>query len=131
MNQNQGEDIKTEMSAVAAVLEVSARKDMLELAQIQEEAMEFKAILTTKQEQLAELITVLEYDKDTVEAALNNLKSKHKNMKPAMNKRLTKLRNELMTMKERAAKFSSMCAVCESHINKLNLEMAATSKRYD
>ncbi|XP_031786465.1 protein bicaudal D isoform X2 [Nasonia vitripennis] len=100
--------IKTGMCAVC---EASVSENKLEVAELQEQVIRLKALLSAKQEQIATLRTVLKSNKNTAEVALSNLKSKYENEKTIVNETMLKLRNELRTLKENAATFSSLRAM--------------------
>jgi protein bicaudal D len=78
-----------------------------ELAELQEQVIKLKSLLSTKREQIATLRTVLKSNKNTAEVALTNLKSKYENEKAIVSETMMKLRNELRLLKEDAATFSS------------------------
>lgn len=78
-----------------------------ELAELQEQVIRLKSLLSTKREQIATLRTVLKSNKNTAEVALTNLKSKYENEKTIVSETMMKLRNELRVLKEDAATFSS------------------------
>lgn len=80
-----------------------------EVAELQEQVIKLKSLLSTKREQIATLRTVLKSNKHTAEVALNNLKSKYDNEKAVVSETMMKLRNELRMLKEEAATFSSEC----------------------
>lgn len=78
-----------------------------EMAELQEQVIKLKSLLSTKREQIATLRTVLKSNKNTAEVALTNLKSKYENEKLVVSDTMSKLRNELRILKEDAATFSS------------------------
>lgn len=78
-----------------------------ELAELQEQVIKLKSLLSTKREQIATLRTVLKSNKNTAEVALANLKSKYETEKTIVTETMLKLRNELRLLKEDAATFSS------------------------
>jgi protein bicaudal D len=78
-----------------------------EIADLHEQIIKLKSLLSTKREQIATLRTVLKSNKNTAEVALTNLKSKYENEKLVVNDTMSKLRNELRILKEDAATFSS------------------------
>ena len=78
-----------------------------EIAELQEQVIRLKSLLSTKREQIATLRTVLKSNKNTAEVALTNLKSKYENEKTIVSDTMMKLRNELRLLKEDAATFSS------------------------
>lgn len=80
-----------------------------ELAELQEQVIKLKSLLSTKREQIATLRTVLKSNKNTAEVALANLKSKYETEKTIVTETMLKLRNELRLLKEDAATFSSQC----------------------
>ncbi|KAL7296047.1 hypothetical protein TKK_0010601 [Trichogramma kaykai] len=82
-----------------------------EIADLQEQVIRLKSLLSAKREQIATLRTVLKSNKNTAEVALSNLKSKYENEKTIVNETMVKLRNELRTLKENAATFSSLRAM--------------------
>lgn len=91
-----------------------------EVADLQEQIIKLKSLLSTKREQIATLRTVLKSNKNTAEVALNNLKSKYENEKLVVSDTMSKLRNELRVLKEDAATFSSLRAMfaarCEEYV---------------
>lgn len=84
-----------------------------EIADLQEQVIRLKSLLSTKREQIATLRTVLKSNKNTAEVALTNLKAKYENEKKIVSETMMKLRNELRLLKEDAATFSSMLNVCD------------------
>lgn len=89
---------------------VTANKDdsnEAEIAELQEQVIRLKSLLSTKREQIATLRTVLKSNKNTAEVALTNLKAKYENEKTIVSETMMKLRNELRLLKEDAATFSS------------------------
>lgn len=78
-----------------------------EIADLHEQIIKLKSLLSTKREQIATLRTVLKSNKNTAEVALTNLKSKYENEKLVVSDTMSKLRNELRILKEDAATFSS------------------------
>lgn len=78
-----------------------------EMAELQEQVIKLKSLLSTKREQIATLRTVLKSNKNTAEVALANLKSKYETEKTIVTETMLKLRNELRLLKEDAATFSS------------------------
>lgn len=91
-----------------------------EVADLHEQVIKLKSLLSTKREQIATLRTVLKSNKNTAEVALNNLKSKYENEKLIVSDTMLKLRNELRILKEDAATFSSLRAMfaarCEEYV---------------
>ncbi|KAJ9592414.1 hypothetical protein L9F63_015934, partial [Diploptera punctata] len=94
-----------------------------ELAELQEQVIKLKSLLSTKREQIATLRTVLKSNKNTAEVALTNLKSKYENEKAIVSETMMKLRNELRLLKEDAATFSSLRAMfaarCEEYVTQV------------
>lgn len=78
-----------------------------EIADLHEQIIKLRSLLSTKREQIATLRTVLKSNKNTAEVALTNLKSKYENEKLVVSDTMSKLRNELRILKEDAATFSS------------------------
>lgn len=78
-----------------------------EIADLHEQIIKLKSLLSTKREQIATLRTVLKSNKNTAEVALNNLKSKYENEKLVVSDTMCNLRNELRVLKSDAATFSS------------------------
>lgn len=78
-----------------------------EIADLHEQIIKLKSLLSTKREQIATLRTVLRSNKNTAEVALNNLKSKYENEKLVVSDTMCNLRNELRILKSDAATFSS------------------------
>lgn len=95
-----------------------------ELAELQEQVIKLKSLLSTKREQIATLRTVLKSNKNTAEVALTNLKSKYENEKAIVSETMMKLRNELRLLKEDAATFSSLRAMfaarCEEYVTQVD-----------
>ncbi|XP_075215937.1 microtubule-associated protein Bicaudal D [Lycorma delicatula] len=95
-----------------------------EVAELQEQVIKLKSLLSTKREQIATLRTVLKSNKNTAEVALNNLKSKYDNEKAVVSETMMKLRNELRMLKEEAATFSSLRAMfaarCEEYVTQVD-----------
>ena len=85
----------------------SVNENKAEVADLQEQVIRLKALLSAKREQIATLRTVLKSNKNTAEVALTNLKGKYENEKSIVNETMLKLRNELRMLKENAATFSS------------------------
>ncbi|KAF5275225.1 hypothetical protein FQR65_LT04259 [Abscondita terminalis] len=95
-----------------------------EIAELQEQVIRLKSLLSTKREQIATLRTVLKSNKNTAEVALNNLKAKYENEKTIVSETMMKLRNELRLLKEDAATFSSLRAMfaarCEEYVTQVD-----------
>ncbi|XP_063366649.1 protein bicaudal D [Cydia amplana] len=95
-----------------------------ELAEMQEQVIKLKSLLSTKREQIATLRTVLKSNKNTAEVALANLKSKYETEKTIVTETMLKLRNELRLLKEDAATFSSLRAMfaarCEEYVTQVD-----------
>ncbi|XP_034835412.1 protein bicaudal D isoform X1 [Maniola hyperantus] len=95
-----------------------------ELAELQEQVIKLKSLLSTKREQIATLRTVLKSNKNTAEVALANLKSKYETEKKIVTETMLKLRNELRLLKEDAATFSSLRAMfaarCEEYVTQVD-----------
>ncbi|KAJ6648670.1 Protein bicaudal D [Pseudolycoriella hygida] len=95
-----------------------------EIAELQEQNVKLKSLLSTKREQIAALRTVLKSNKNTAEVALTNLKSKYENEKIVVTDTMMKLRNELRILKEDAATFSSLRAMfaarCEEYVTRVD-----------
>ncbi|KAI4469001.1 bicaudal d family member [Holotrichia oblita] len=95
-----------------------------EIAELQEQVIRLKSLLSTKREQIATLRTVLKSNKNTAEVALTNLKSKYENEKTIVSETMMKLRNELRLLKEDAATFSSLRAMfaarCEEYVTQVD-----------
>lgn len=93
-------------------------------AELQEQVIKLKSLLSTKREQIATLRTVLKSNKNTAEVALKNLKSKYDNEKAVVSETMMKLRNELRILKEDAATFSSLRAMfaarCEEYVTQVD-----------
>lgn len=105
------------------VSDISVPKDS-EVAELQEQIIKLKSLLSSKREQIATLRTVLKSNKNTAEVALNNLKSKYENEKAIVSETMMKLRNELRLLKEDAATFSSLRAMfaarCEEYVTQVD-----------
>ena len=95
-----------------------------EIAELQEQVVKLKSLLSTKREQISTLRTVLKSNKTTAEVALTNLKSKYENEKLVVSDTMSKLRNELRILKEDAATFSSLRAMfaarCEEYVTQVD-----------
>ncbi|GJQ66605.1 BicD [Trypoxylus dichotomus] len=95
-----------------------------EIAELHEQVIRLKSLLSTKREQIATLRTVLKSNKNTAEVALTNLKSKYENEKTIVSETMMKLRNELRLLKEDAATFSSLRAMfaarCEEYVTQVD-----------
>uniref|UniRef100_A0A1L8DVM5 Putative microtubule-associated protein bicaudal-d n=1 Tax=Nyssomyia neivai TaxID=330878 RepID=A0A1L8DVM5_9DIPT len=95
-----------------------------EIADLQEQIIKLKSLLSAKREQIATLRTVLKSNKNTAEVALTNLKSKYENEKLVVSETMSKLRNELRLLKEDAATFSSLRAMfaarCEEYVTQVD-----------
>lgn len=95
-----------------------------EIAELQEQIIKLRSLLSAKREQIATLRSVLKSNKNTAEVALNNLKSKYENEKIVVNDTMSKLRNELRILKEDAATFSSLRAMfaarCEEYVSQVD-----------
>lgn len=85
----------------------SDKESSEEIADLHEQIIKLKSLLSTKREQIATLRTVLKSNKNTAEVALNNLKSKYENEKLVVSDTMCNLRNELRILKSDAATFSS------------------------
>ncbi len=103
---------------------IDDRDNREEIAELQEQIVKLKSLLSTKREQIAALRTVLKSNKNTAEVALTNLKSKYENEKLVVNETMSKLRNELRVLKEDAATFSSLRAMfaarCEEYVSQVD-----------
>ncbi|GBP55432.1 Protein bicaudal D [Eumeta japonica] len=106
----------------APVIESEERGN--ELAELQEQVIKLKSLLSTKREQIATLRTVLKSNKNTAEVALANLKCKYEAEKAIVTETMLKLRNELRLLKEDAATFSSLRAMfaarCEEYVTQVD-----------
>ncbi|CRL03756.1 CLUMA_CG016414, isoform A [Clunio marinus] len=95
-----------------------------EIADLHEQIIKLKSLLSTKREQIATLRTVLKSNKNTAEVALNNLKSKYENEKIVVSDTMCNLRNELRILKSDAATFSSLRAMfaarCEEYVTQVD-----------
>ncbi|XP_078033808.1 microtubule-associated protein Bicaudal D isoform X2 [Augochlora pura] len=115
--------VKGIQSNVCNVCEGSVNENKAEVADLQEQVIRLKALLSAKREQIATLRTVLKSNKNTAEGALTNLKSKYENEKSIVNETMLKLRNELRMLKENAATFSSLRAMfaarCEEYVTQV------------
>lgn len=132
------DQIKHLRSAVENTIELSKMKGMhgglseastndskeAELADLQEQVIKLKSLLSTKREQIATLRSVLKSNKNTAEVALTNLKSKYETEKAIVSETMMKLRNELRLLKEDAATFSSLRAMfaarCEEYVTQVD-----------
>ncbi|XP_068977179.1 protein bicaudal D isoform X1 [Bombus flavifrons] len=116
--------VKGMQSNVCNVCEGSVNENKAEVADLQEQVIRLKALLSAKREQIATLRTVLKSNKNTAEVALTNLKGKYENEKSIVNETMLKLRNELRMLKENAATFSSLRAMfaarCEEYVTQVD-----------
>ncbi|XP_043496662.1 protein bicaudal D isoform X1 [Polistes fuscatus] len=116
--------VKGVQSNICNVCEASVNENKAEVADLQEQVIKLKAMLSAKREQIATLRTVLKSNKNTAEVALTNLKSKYENEKSIVNETMLKLRNELRMLKENAATFSSLRAMfaarCEEYVTQVD-----------
>ncbi|XP_043663741.1 protein bicaudal D isoform X2 [Vespula pensylvanica] len=116
--------VKGIQSNICNVCEASVNENKAEVADLQEQVIRLKAMLSAKREQIATLRTVLKSNKNTAEVALTNLKSKYENEKSIVNETMLKLRNELRMLKENAATFSSLRAMfaarCEEYVTQVD-----------
>lgn len=87
---------------------------------LKEQNMRYKALISTKREQVATLRTVLKANKQTAEVALANLKSRYETEKQLVSETMSRLRTELKALKEDAATFASLrsmfAARCEEYV---------------
>lgn len=95
-----------------------------DIAELQDQVVKLKAMLSTKREQIATLRSVLKANKSTAEVALANLKQKYENEKVIVTETMLKLRNELKSLKEDAATFASLRAMfaqrCDEYVTQLD-----------
>ncbi|XP_051164159.1 protein bicaudal D [Leptopilina boulardi] len=116
--------LKGMQTTMCSVCEASVNENKVEVSDLQEQVIKFKALLSAKREQVATLRTVLKSNKNTAEVALTNLKSKYENEKSFVNETMLKLRNELRVLKENAATFSSLRAMfaarCEEYVTQID-----------
>ncbi|XP_035675659.1 protein bicaudal D homolog 2-like isoform X3 [Branchiostoma floridae] len=98
--------------------------DAMDKAELQEQVLKLKSLLSAKREQIATLRTVLKANKQTAEVALANLKSKYESEKSMVHETMMKLRQELKALKEDAATFSSLRAMfasrCDEYVSQLD-----------
>ncbi|XP_050084620.1 protein bicaudal D isoform X2 [Anopheles aquasalis] len=113
--------VVTETSGVSSGDAKDAKE---EIADLHEQIIKLRSLLSTKREQIATLRTVLKSNKNTAEVALTNLKSKYENEKLVVSDTMSKLRNELRILKEDAATFSSLRAMfaarCEEYVTQVD-----------
>lgn len=99
----------------------SLASDLNTYSEQQQQILDLKGQLSSKQEQLASLRSILRANKKTAEAALSNLKSKYTSERKKVTDDMAKMRNELRVLKEEAATFSSLrsmyIARCEEHVS--------------
>ncbi|PBC27497.1 Protein bicaudal D [Apis cerana cerana] len=125
--------VKGMQSNVCNVCEGSVNENKVEVADLQEQVIRLKALLSAKREQIATLRTVLKSNKNTAEVALTNLKSKYENEKSIVNETMLKLRNELRMLKENAATFSTsfyLVLIPANHFSGLRAMFAARCEEY-
>ncbi|PSN58008.1 Protein bicaudal D [Blattella germanica] len=84
-----------------------------ELAELQEQVIKLKSLLSTKREQIATLRTVLKSNKNTAEVALTNLKSKYENEKAIVSLR---------------AMFAARCEEYVTQVDELQRQLAAAEE---
>jgi len=88
------------------------------------EIIGLKALISSKNERIATLRTVLKANKHTAESALGSLKKKYDEEKKLVQETMARLRSELRTLKEDAAVFSSLRAVfaarCDEYVLQLD-----------
>ncbi|GAB0093880.1 protein bicaudal D [Sergentomyia squamirostris] len=115
---------KHSVRSSAAGIGSEDKENREEIADLQEQIIKLKSLLSAKREQIATLRTVLKSNKNTAEVALTNLKSKYENEKLVVSETMSKLRNELRLLKEDAATFSSLRAMfaarCEEYVTQVD-----------
>jgi len=88
------------------------------------EIIGLKALISSKNERIATLRTVLKANKHTAESALGSLKKKYDQEKKLVQETMSRLRSELRTLKEDAAVFSSLrqvfAARCDEYVLQLD-----------
>ena len=101
-----------------------AQQMSVEFQQLQELNVKYKAMLSTKREQVATLRSVLKANKTTAETALANLKQKYESEKSIVTETMAKLRGELKALKEDAVAFASLRAMfaqrCDEYVTQLD-----------
>lgn len=116
--------IELNKDKVSSGLNTYDKETSEEIADLHEQIIKLKSLLSTKREQIATLRTVLKSNKNTAEVALNNLKSKYENEKLVVSDTMCNLRNELRILKEDAATFSSLRAMfaarCEEYVTQVD-----------
>merc|ERR1712131_539609 len=115
--QENGEGNKPE--GVQEMLEVQSYGEDTD-AERNAEIIGLKALISSKNERIATLRTVLKANKHTAESALGSLKKKYDEEKKLVQETMARLRSELRTLKEDAAVFSSLRAVfaarCDEYV---------------
>ncbi len=123
------DQIKYLKRAVEHTIDMSRQKQVdtsqsQDVAELQEQVVKLKAMLSTKREQIATLRSVLKANKSTAEIALANLKQKYENEKTIVTETMVRLKNELKALKEDAATFASLRAMfaqrCDEYVTQLD-----------
>ena len=123
------DQIKYLRRAVEHTIDMSRQKQVdtsqsQDVAELQEQVVKLKAMLSTKREQIATLRSVLKANKSTAEIALANLKQKYENEKTIVTETMIRLKNELKALKEDAATFASLRAMfaqrCDEYVTQLD-----------
>ena len=106
------------------ISKTDAQQMAVEFQQLQELNVKYKAMLSTKREQVATLRSVLKANKTTAETALANLKQKYESEKCIVTETMLKLRGELKALKEDAVAFASLRAMfaqrCDEYVTQLD-----------
>lgn len=87
------------------------------------EVIGLKALISSKNERIATLRTVLKANKTTAESALASLRQKYDDEREMVNETMAKLRSELRTLKEDAAVFASLRSVFSARCDEYVLQL--------
>ncbi|XP_067934641.1 protein bicaudal D homolog 2-like isoform X2 [Watersipora subatra] len=95
-----------------------------DMAELSEQNMKLKAMLSTKREQIATLRSVLKANKSTAEVAMANLKQKSETERLMVTQTMAKTRAEVKALKEDAAAHSTLRALfaqrCDEYVTQLD-----------
>lgn len=107
-----------------------------ELAELQEQVVKLRSMLSMKREQISTLRNVLKQNKATAETAMTNLKQHYDKEKAEINESTTKLRIELMRLKEEQATFAGLrasfaqqCDEYTTQLDELQRQIAAAEEQ--
>lgn len=107
-----------------------------ELAELQEQVVKLRSMLSMKREQISTLRNVLKQNKATAETAMTNLKQHYDKEKAEINESTAKQRNELMRLKEEQATFAGLrasfaqqCDEYTTQLDELQRQIAAAEEQ--